>query len=166
MSYRMQSVAIFLFALAACNPIANLSDAKERIADFHALYNEGDAVRLYGKTGPTFRNETSAQEMRNLFTVISTRLGRIETSEQVNFNVATNNGVTQTVVVMQTQFERGEGIETFTFLGGGDSFELAGWNVDSPRLALTVDDLEPRNIEIRPQADMTDGPSAVLQPAD
>ena len=143
MNMRVIFAAAAAWLATACNPIANLEDADDTIATFQARYNEGDAGKLYGLTGDRFKQITSRGEMEDLVTVFSTRLGRIENSERSNFNVSTKNGVTTTVVLMQTDFERGEGVETYTFQGGGDDFELIGWHIASPRLAVTIDDLQP-----------------------
>ena len=154
---------------AACNPVANANDAERRITEFHGAYNDGDPMRLYGLTGQAFKDVTTMEEMRDLYTVVDARLGKVESSERVNLNVANRNGVNSTVVIMETQFEQGSGTETFTFNGGGDDFELVGWSVNSPRMAVTVDDLRPRDIEPEgepaPEVDGDEAPSAVIRPS-
>ncbi|MCK0128103.1 hypothetical protein [Erythrobacter sp. F6033] len=129
-------------ALAACNPIENLEQSESKIAQYEKAYSAGNTDALWRMSGEKLREITPRGDFDNLVTVFNSRLGKIESSERSNFSVNTNNGVTQTVIVMDTQFEQGEGTQTYTFFGHGEDMELVGWNVDSPRLAVTVDDLK------------------------
>ena len=127
--------------LAACNPMANLEEAETRIEEFQAAYSVDDVDDMYEMTGPEFRKVTTREEFDDLYALIDLRLGAVEASERTGFNVNTNNGRTVTVVSMQSEFELGEGIETYTFFGHGEDMELVGWNVNSPNLTLTSEDI-------------------------
>lgn len=134
-------IALMSVALAACNPMENLSQTEDKIAQFERLYSSGKVDALYGMTGTAWREVSTREEFDDLHRVVSTRLGKITASERSNFNINTSNGLTTTVIVMDTTFEHGTGTQTFTFHGNGEAMELVGWNVNSPRLAITVDDL-------------------------
>ncbi len=142
MHIRLMVVALLGTLLSACNPSVNIETAERQIKTFHSRYNDGAVDTLYDIAGDELRKTTTREEMADFVTVVSTRLGKVEMSEQVNWNVAFNNGVSSTVITMETDFEKGEGLETFTFQGTGDDLELVGWLVNSPRLSLTVDDLK------------------------
>ena len=140
MQVRFLVAAMFAMLLAACNPMAQLDDSEAAIAKFHETYNAGDARALYGLTSAEFRKATSAQDMEALVQSVSERMGAVETTEREGFNLNTNNGLTVSTVTMKTQFEKGEGIETFTFHGTGDDLRLVGWNIDSPNFAEIPED--------------------------
>lgn len=127
--------------LSACNPAAQVADAQAQIKKFQALYNKGDAKAFYREGGATLRKTAPADQVESMIGLFSARLGKIESSKQTGFNTAFNNGTTTTKIVMQTRFERGEATETYVFNGSGQDMELAGWNVNSPLLNLSPEDV-------------------------
>ncbi len=135
MTIRLFTAALLaLFAplfLAACNPMAQLDGAESKIAQFHKVYNDGDARVLYGMTGEQFRAATTPQQMDELIALVAGRMGKVESSERAGFNINSDNGVNMTVVTMTTQFEKGEAEEVFTFQGSGEEMQMVGWNVES-----------------------------------
>ena len=131
-SIKAFAAASLALLLAACNPMAQLDSAEDEVAQFHAVYNQGDARAMYGMTAQEFRDVTSIDEMNELVDFVTERMGKVESTERAGFNVNSNNGTTVTIVTMTTQFEKGEATETFTFKGGSDELGLTGWNVDSP----------------------------------
>ena len=143
MFHKFMTATIAAMALSACNPLENLEVAEQRVESFEQAYSSENVDRLWRMTGKQFREVTTKEEFADFNLVFNTRLGAIESSERSNFNVNTNNGVTRTVVVMDTVFEQGEGVQTYTFEGHGDDMQLLGWKVNSPLLAVTADDLQP-----------------------
>lgn len=131
MKLNLFAAALFAFLLSACNPMEQLDGAEQSIDRFQETYNSGDARALYGLTAEEFREVTTPQQMEELVQLVDDRMGAVESSERTGFNINTNNGQTVSTVTMTTQFEKGEGTETFTFFGTGDDMRLVGWNVDS-----------------------------------
>lgn len=146
MQFKLWLVGAFAVLLAACNPIANADEAEQQIANWQKLYNEGNADGLYASTGAGFREVASKEQIEDLLTIFSARLGRIESSERSGINVSTKNGLTETVITMETTFEQAVAAEIFTFHGHGEDMEIVGWQVNSDRLMVTPEDLA-RNIE-------------------
>ena len=127
--------------LTACNPVANLHHGDAAIERFHQLYSSGNVDALYGLTGPTFHKVTNREQFGQLIAVLDARLGRVTSSERQGFKVNSTPAGTFTFVAMNTKFEQGTGVETFTFLGNGDDMKLEGYHVDSDRLMITPEDL-------------------------
>jgi len=127
--------------LTACNPVANLNQGEEQIAQFHDRYARGEYAAIYRAAGPQLRESATPDQFYDLLKVVAARLGDIQETERVGFNVNTNNGVTLTNVVMASTFELGNAQETFTFTGNGDNMKLVGWHINSDRLVFTPDDL-------------------------
>lgn len=130
MNLRTILAGMFALLVAACNPVAQIGGADERIEEFHETYNRGDARALYGRTAPEFREITSAGEMETLVAAVTERLGKVKSSEREGLNLNSDDGTTQTVVTMRTEFENGDATETFYFVGHGENMALAGWNVE------------------------------------
>ena len=131
MKIKFFAAALFALFLSACNPMAQLDGAEAKIAQFHSVYNDGDARRLYGVTGEEFRAVTTPEQMDELVTLVAGRMGQVESTERAGFNINSDNGVNMTVVTMTTQYEKGEATEIFTFQGDGETMQLVGWNVES-----------------------------------
>jgi hypothetical protein len=142
MKFSMILAAATALLLAACNPGAQMEDAREQIGKFQALYNAGDSAGFYREGGATLRKVAPAEQLEGMIALVSARLGKIKSSKQTGFNTAINNGNTTTTIVMQTLYERGEGTETYVFQGSGEDMELAGWNVNSPLLNLSPEDVK------------------------
>ena len=138
MRYKVFGLAALL--LAACNPVAQMEGGEERIAEFQAAYSQSDLDALYALVGPEFRKISDREDFANLHGMIHGRLGDVVSSERVGFSVNTSPMGTMTVVTMETQFEDGVGLESFTFLGSGEDLVLEGWNVNSDRLVLTPEE--------------------------
>ena len=153
MGLRMLVVMGAALLLTACNPMAQLDSAEERIAKFHDVYNEGDARALYGLTSDEFRGATTLEQMEELTAMVTAAMGAIESTERLGFNLNSENGQSVTVVTMTTQFAKGEGTETYTFYGSCEDLRIVGWHVDSPNF-LTVPEeavtLPDRVIETEP----------------
>ena len=142
MKFRMFLAAVAALALAASNPGAQIEDARGQIDKFHALYGAGDAKGFHKASGAEFRKVVTEEQVQGLVTLFSKRLGKIESSKQTGFNTGFNNGTTTTTIVMQTRFERGEATETFVFTGSGKDMKLLNWNVTSPLLELSPEDVK------------------------
>ena len=121
--------------LSACNPMEQVEVADAKVARFQATYNEGDARGLYGQTSEEFREVTTPQQMDELVEYVTDKMGAIESSERSGININSSNGVNQTTITMTTQFAKGEGTETYTFIGSGQEMRVAGWNVDAENFA-------------------------------
>jgi hypothetical protein len=142
---RIFAAPFFLFsalALSACNPMENLGEAEEQVDRFQTHFSSGEVKDMYAMAGPAFRESTTRKDFDDFVEVISARLGAIETSQRDSFNVKSTPGGTTTVVTMSTQFEKGQGTETYTFIGNGEDMRILGWQVNSDRLLISRDELD------------------------
>lgn len=129
-------------SLSACNPAANLEEASNQIDRYQHHFSSEEVDDMYDMTSAEFRRAASREDFDEFAKVITERLGPIETSERIAFNLNTTPAGTATVVTMQTQFEKGEGTEVYTFIGSGAEMRVQGWTVNSDRLMLNAEDLE------------------------
>lgn len=132
MTFKQLAAALIALLLAACNPMAQLDGAEEQITRYHATYNSGDTRALYGLTSEEFRGATTLEQMEGLVALVSERMGPVQSTERASFNLNSDNGLTVSTIVMTTQFEKGEGTETYVFHGTGEDLRLVSWHVDSP----------------------------------
>ena len=142
MSFRFLLAALPALFLAACNPVANFEAGERKIERWQEAYDQEDYDKLWSMTGPEFRKFTTRDQFDDFLKVLHARLGLIQSTERSGFNVNSNLGApTRTVVSMETVFEQGKGAEIFTFHGQADDLELVGWQVNSDRLMVAVEDL-------------------------
>ena len=120
--------------LAACNPMAQMSDADTQIDQFHGHYSSGDYDAIYEMADSQFHQAVNPKDWADVMAVVSTNLGAVEDSSQTGFNINTDNGVTTTTITRETTFELDEGTETFIFVGSGEDMKLLNWEVVSEAL--------------------------------
>ena len=134
--------ALLAFGLAACNPVENLDEAADQIDRFQNLFSNRSTDEMHLMGSAEFRETTSREDLEDLVSLVAGRLGSIEQSERESFNINTTPSGTRTVVTMATQFELGEGKETYTFIGNGENMQIVGWQVNSDRLLITPDEMK------------------------
>lgn len=117
--------------VAACNPFEAPDKEVRQIERFQEAYNAGEDDRIWRGFGPEFYAASKRDDWDNLLTVMRDALGKNTSTEQVGVNYQANPQGQMLVITMQTQFERGMGHETFTFLGSGDERRLIGYNIAS-----------------------------------
>lgn len=95
----------------------------------------GRYEKLYHEAADEWRNDATLDESRATFQKLSDKLGRMRTRnlQGVREEQTSSNGHS-VVVIYQTSFERGEGMETFTLLERGGHWYLARYYVTSNAL--------------------------------
>lgn len=144
----MTRIAVIIIAslgLCACNPVANLEEARDKVDIYQTHYSNSELDDMYAMTSVEFRRTSPRADFENFVGLIENRLGAIETTKQQGFNINTTPAGTVTVVTMLTQFEQGEGTETYTFIGSGAGMKVHGWQVNSNRLLFTPEDMATLN---------------------
>ena len=98
----------------------------------------GRYEKLYHEAADEWRNEATLDESKATFTTLRDKLGKVRTrnlqtarEEQTSSGPVSGHSV---VVVYQTSFEHGEGMETFTLLEHSGRWYLARYLVTSNEL--------------------------------
>lgn len=115
-----------------CGAIKDAKPAAERgVTQFHALFNEGKFQEIYDSSDTELKKASTLEEMVELFSAVSRKLGKVKKTEIQNWNVKSFNLTTQAVLIQKTVFEQGSGVETFTFKIDGDKAILQGYYINS-----------------------------------
>jgi hypothetical protein len=118
--------------LSGCSETINgKAIAEPEVARFHERLKARDFEGLYESTSSEFKAAAPKTQILALFEAIDRKLGALEETKQINWNVNTYNLVTTVVLVYSTKFQDGEATETFTFRIKGDVPELLGYNIAS-----------------------------------
>ena len=139
---RLFVTLIMVLALVACSqtvrrsgiPAGAQAVIDRSIEDIDA----GRYEKLYQEAADEWRNESTLEDSKATFQKMRAKLGQVRTrslqnarEEQTSTAPVKGHSV---VVVYQTSFERGEGMETFTLLERGGQWYLARYFVSSNAL--------------------------------
>ena len=115
-----------------CSSLANAKPAAERaIAEFHGEYNAGDFTKIYNDSADEFKNATTQDQLNELLSAISRKLGHETSSTNTSWRTGNFNLVTTVEMQQDTKFEHGSATETFTYKMDGERAVLVGFNINS-----------------------------------
>ena len=132
--YLKESLALLFacFALVGCGSMVTAKPAAERaIVDFHKLFNEQKFVDIYSAADSALKKAASEKQLTDLLSAVHRKLGTVTGSNNQTWNVSKFNFTTRIVMIQNTQFESGKGVETFTFQISGGKAILVGYNINS-----------------------------------
>lgn len=130
------AVILSLLLLACTDTITGKSIAEPKVAVFHQLFNAGEYEQIYADASADFQKAAPAEKVLSLFAAMGRKLGKVKSSSLKNWSVTTYNLTTRVVLVEDTQFAKGSGMETFTFLVADGKASLLGYNINSMDLMI------------------------------
>jgi hypothetical protein len=96
--------------------------------------NAGRYEKLYNDAAPEWRADASLEDSKTTLERVREKLGRPGVrNQQTAREEQTGTGHT-VIVIYQTSFERGEGMETFTLVDRGGTWQLAKYFISSTGL--------------------------------
>jgi hypothetical protein len=121
-----------LFLLAACSETLNGKGiAEPEVTRFHEKLKQGDFESIYEDASAEFKAAVPKEKILALFEAIARKLGPLQETKLINWNVNTHNLNTVVVLVQDSKFREGQATETFTFRVDNDKAELIGYNISS-----------------------------------
>ena len=131
---------IFLFlGLVACNPAnmaADVAASGKAIDAFHADANAGKFDDIYYASGEEMQRSADVKDFEDFMGAVRRKLGKSGKTKQQGWQVNTTNGLTLTALNMETTYEKGRAVETFTFKSSPKGPILVGYNIQSPALVI------------------------------
>ena len=139
---RIAALGALALALAACAESVRRTglpaDAQSVLETSIEDIDAGRYEKLYHEAADEWRNDATLEESKATFQRLHDKLGRVRTrSQQTAREEQTSTGPIRghsLVVVYQTSFEHGDGMETFTLLESGGHWYLARYFVSSSAL--------------------------------
>ena len=128
-------IAYFVWQLAAGLTMAQAS-AYEAIDSFHAQLNRGDYQAIVEGADDGFSKGWTEEELVRFFGRLHTRLGNAGATS--GCMVGATATLTQTFVTARcnTTFEKGEGVETFSWIKSDNVLRLRSYYISSKALTL------------------------------
>lgn len=135
---RILLMVLFL-GLAACNPAnmaADVAASGKAVDAFHADANAGKFDDIYFASSDEMQHSTDVTEFEDFLGAVQRKLGKAGKTVQQGWQVNAVNGRTLTVLNVQTTYEKGRAVETFTFKSSPKGPVLVGYNIQSPALVI------------------------------
>lgn len=147
-------LSCLLLGLTACNPAAEMSDAKEKANALRQQWNAEEFSAIYTQAGSDFRGATSEEEYQRLFKTLRTKFGKVTSSKMAGIKMQKINLRSLVVVSFETTYEHGKATEVFTLERKNGEFILLGWNINSPDIVRFLSE------SVESSSPATDEPSA------
>jgi hypothetical protein len=126
------AVCMIAVALSGCGDTINgRGIAEPEVTRFHERLKAQDFEGMYDSSSGDFQAAAPREKVIALFEAIDRKLGPLQETKQVNWNVNTQNLTTTVVLVYESKFREGEATETFTFRISNQEPELIGYNIAS-----------------------------------
>lgn len=123
--------------LTGCDMKQSFERADGEIAAFHRDLAAGRYARIWTKADPELHKAGSQADFEKLLKAVHDKLGVVKQTKQVGWNANATTGGTYLTATMQTTFEKGGGLEQFTYRKGKDDvLTLVGYNINSRDMML------------------------------
>ena len=124
-------LGLSMLLLPGCGAIASKERALAAVDTFHQQLNAGDLDAIWNGADEAFRAAAPRDTFEKFVGAVHRKLGRaVKTSGDV-WSVNSHNFQTRVVLKQRTQFEHGNGVETFTFVVHGEEVRLLAYNIES-----------------------------------
>jgi hypothetical protein len=132
MKNRLLLVTGLLFLLASCgDTIDGRAFAEPEVKRFHEKLKLGNFESIYEDASADFKGAIPKDKTLALFSAIERKLGPLQETKLINWNVNTHNLNTVVVLVQDSRFKEGQATETFTFRIENEKAQLLGYNISS-----------------------------------
>jgi hypothetical protein len=123
--------ALVLVSMGCGDAINGKAVAEPEVIRFHEKLTARDFEAIYDSGSADFKAALPRAKAVALFEAIDRKLGPLQQSEQINWNVNTHNLTTTVVLVYSSKFKEGEATETFVFRIKDKAPELMSYNISS-----------------------------------
>ena len=127
-------IAALCLCLVACSGGEDVAEAKRNIDSFHVQLNAGKFEDIHNQTGSEWKDATTRSDAIELFSAVRTKLGPFRSGKQTGWHVNYGTGGKTIIVQIESQYEKGTAVETFTFKDSGEKAQMVGYNINSKAL--------------------------------
>jgi len=123
--------------LSGCgNIMKDKSEALKKIPEFHSLYNEQNFAKIYTDSDSEFKTAASQAKLEEFLSAVFRKLGKNTGSTTQNWSINHYNTKTYVVLLEDSTFEQGKGVEKFTYIMRNGVPVLQAYHIESPDLIL------------------------------
>jgi hypothetical protein len=126
-----------LLLFSSCKDMTRGKDLSEAaIVEFHHQFNELKFKEIYVAGNADLKAAATEEDLVKLLQAVHKKLGAQVKSSNAGWRVNSFNMKTSVVLSMNTEFEHGKGVETFTYIVSGESCTLQSYHIDSKDMML------------------------------
>ncbi|HEY8960648.1 MAG TPA: DUF4019 domain-containing protein [Luteolibacter sp.] len=135
----LHKLLVFTPALvvAGCNPVKSTAEAEKAATEFHTLFDAEDYEKIYDSAHSDFKGSQPKAETLNFIRSVREKLGAVKSTTRTAWQANSYNLKTNVVLTYSTEFQHGNGIETFTYRVSDGTATLLGWHINSKDLIVT-----------------------------
>ena len=123
-----------IFTFGSCGFTKGKEAATNAADRFHQQFNDAKFAEIYDDATPAFKSASSEADFLKFIQAIHRKLGSVKDAKANGWKINTFNGTTSVILGYETEFAKGKGTETFTFITSGTTATLQGYNINSNAL--------------------------------
>ena len=130
-------VAALLLAsmlLLGCNPVQSTAVAEIAVAEYHGLFDAQDFEKIYDTAHPDLKAGQPKEDLISFIKTVRGKLGTVKSADGTGWKASSYNFKTNVILTYLTQFEHGQGTETYTYRIADGKASLLGWHINSNAL--------------------------------
>jgi hypothetical protein len=135
-SIRLLCALLAAILVAGCSSSEDLAAVRSRISHFRDQMAARQFSQIYDETSDDLKKSTTEKQMVDLLAAMERKLGAPKDTQDNGWKVDFRSSGTVVTLSLKTQFERGSGIETFTYRFSGSEALLLGYNINSSDLII------------------------------
>ena len=117
-------------ALTACGFGESFAEADTEVAEFHRRIDTQKFDQIWNESHPKLHGDGDKAAFSKFFGDAHNALGKVVSTKQVGWQSNFVNADSFIVLKYETQFQRGNAFETFTFIKQDKGLKLFGYNID------------------------------------
>ncbi|SIO03323.1 Protein of unknown function [Parasphingorhabdus marina DSM 22363] len=139
--FRIFLVMLLAVSLSGCSALSEGTEKAEQEVDhIHKLFNDQEFDRIFTRAGQQYRDNTDKKIHDGLFKTVHRKLGQVTNKTLSGWRVNATTSGTFAVLTYETEFAKGEGLETFTINLVGEKAKMVGYNINSPALIIDLEE--------------------------
>lgn len=133
----LTAIFIGVLVLTGCNPVKSTAEADKAAAKFHSLFDAEDFEQIFVTAHADFQASQPKEDTIHFLRSVREKLGSVKSTNRTGWLANSVNMKTNVVLTFETEFENGQGVETFTYRIADGSAILLGWHINSDALIVT-----------------------------
>lgn len=130
----MAAVVVALLCGGCKDMLKGHEQGAKGVEEFHKLYNAEKYAEIFTAADPDFGKSITLPDFKKFLEAVHRKLGPVQSSVEDGWRVNSLNGKTYVLLSEKTEFEKGEAVESFTFIMRDGQALLYNYNVNSRAL--------------------------------
>jgi hypothetical protein len=135
-SIRLLCALLAAILVAGCSSSEDLAAVRSQISHFRDQVAARQFEQIYAEASEDLKKSTTEKQMVDILAAIERKLGAVKDAQDNGWKIDFRTSGTVVTFSLKTQFEKGNGIETFVYRFSGKEPLLVGYHVNSNELII------------------------------